>query len=164
MVEILIVIALFGFLSIVAMNVFLSSLSSATRAQTANELRQNGEKIMEQMTRDVRTAKGLKITDLDALNNFTASTVLAIYPDDKDCLTGAVITYRLNGNYLTRNGSEINSTKTKIGTLSIPSGNVDCSNNSLRIILELGSSAAAGVKDEYQGTINFSESVAPRRY
>lgn len=87
LVEIVVVIALFGLLSMVAANFLVSVIQSSNRTTIENEVRENASRIMEDIASEVRGA-GCVWYD-------NAAGSMRLYPDAR-CASSASVTYSID--------------------------------------------------------------------
>lgn len=106
LIELVVVMAIFGFLAVVATNFLLATVATNTRITIENEVRQNAQKIMQDMSSEIKKAacvyfdnNTLTISDSSAAIGTNCSVV------------GNVVTFDFAGGVVTKNGKTISSDK-----------------------------------------------------
>lgn len=159
LIEMAVVIALVGFLSLAAVNMFLESLRSANQAQTNNEIRQNASLALEHITRQIRKSAcarrlGSSSSSLLLYSNITCadSSLLTRF----DLYTASGVTYIIQDNNSAR---KLTADFVHVENLAFS----DPAVGPIQITLVVRAANLAA-KAEFQGRITLVESVALRNY
>lgn len=117
LIELVVVMAIFGFLAVVATNFLLATVSTNTRITIENEVRQNAQKIMQDMSSEIKKAACVYFED----NKVTISDSSAAL-STKCAEVGNVVTFDFNGGVVKKNGQIISSDKVAFCTTTSTCG------------------------------------------
>lgn len=106
LIEIMIVLAIFGVLMIAASDMLINVLQNSAKSVSQNEVRQNANKIMQDITSQIRGSTG--VTQSASPWTINGNT------------------YTLNSGDLTKNGQTINTSKVSVQNLNIPTCSSSC--------------------------------------
>lgn len=164
LVELTVVVALFGVLVLAATNAFLELVGSANRAKTLNEVRQNAGLALAYLNRRLRTAHCAQVVDTPTCAGSAGSTLI-LY-EDPTCVTQSVrfdVVSSLGKNYLIQDedyNKKITADFVTVDDLCFSGPSA----GPIKISLTLSSAPAASARAEFKGQITLTESVVLRNY
>lgn len=166
LIELIVVMALFGVLSVVASGYLVNVIQASNRTLVENEVRQEGTKIVQDISTEVRrsgcvffSGSTLTISDADVTSAGAS------------CAGGNVTTYTVSSGVISKNGQQINSPKVKVqkctscgsgcgSGFTVSPAAVE-TNSAITIGLDL-TQGGTSTRSDFCGKVSLTTTITPR--
>lgn len=153
MLELIVYLAIFAVISLVLVKSLITSINTYAQAQEYRRLQNNGELVMERITREIRQAKTITAGSSTFDNN---NGVLVLTGNDLSN-TPQTVTFATSGNTITVtvNGTTSILTSSQVAPVSLVFRNVNTGgNNALKIELKLKTIVGPLVTSDFYNTVS----------